>query len=111
MNDLAAATEFWRWLLGADVIREVGDFGIHLGPPGRPAMRALQRVEEPKSGKNRMHLDMMADDIDTVAAEIEAPGGSWVAGLHEAPGGVLRWFVMTDPEGNEFCLSTPVPGI
>lgn len=47
VNDLAAATEFWKWMLGAEVIREVGDFGIHLGPP----------------------------------------------------------------EGNEFCLSTPIPGV
>ncbi len=74
-------------------------------------MLCLQRTDEPKVGKNRMHLDTVADDIDAVATEIRTRGGSCVSGPHEVGGGAFRWFVMADPDGNEFCLSTPVPGI
>ena len=109
--DLGASTEFWKWVLGAEVTREIDDWAVHLGPPEGPAVLALQRVEEPKTGKNRMHLDTITEDLDAVTAEIESRGGSRVAGPNEGRGGAVRWFVMADPEGNEFCVSTPIPGV
>ncbi|MFD7405579.1 VOC family protein [Streptomyces sp. NPDC059866] len=63
----------------------------------------FQRVAEPKSGKNRLHLDLhpaqgrRADEVErlrelgaSVLREVKEPGGEWV--------------VMQDPEGNEFCV-------
>jgi predicted enzyme related to lactoylglutathione lyase len=107
-NDVAVIREFWKWLLGAEIIMDMGERGAHLGPEGGPAQLCLQRVRAQPSGKNRMHLDVMADDLDGVVGEIPGRGGSVVSGPHVY--GTYRWFVMADPEDNEFCLSVPFPG-
>ena len=65
----------------------------------------LQRVPEPKVGKNRVHLDLHPADPQAHIALLESLGarrlGGWVDELL-AEG--LRWQVLTDPEGNEFCV-------
>jgi hypothetical protein len=72
----------------------------------------FQRVPEPKTAKNRVHLDLHAGGGPTVAldeqranvraavARLQALGASFVEEREEL--GVV-WAVMTDPEGNEFC--------
>jgi hypothetical protein len=52
-------------------------------------------VPEPKSGKNRIHLDVEAD-VDALVAR-----GATIVERHEG------WTVMADPEGNEFCAFAP----
>ena len=59
------------------------------------------KVPEPKTAKNRMHLDLMAP----IRSRGRPPGG---AGRHpdrrqEEYG--YTWTVMNDPEGNEFCVA------
>jgi hypothetical protein len=55
-------------------------------------------VPEAKTVKNRMHIDVVGRVEDLVAAG---------ASLVRAKGGDLRWDVMADPEGNEFCVFEP----
>ncbi|MFJ4471984.1 VOC family protein [Streptomyces sp. NPDC089424] len=63
----------------------------------------FQRVPEPKAGKNRLHLDLhpgdgrRADEVE----RLRGLGASTVREVREAGG---EWVVMTDPEGNEFCV-------
>ncbi len=59
---------------------------------------------EAKSGKNRLHLDLVVEDLDTVTAEVESWGGRWLepGRTRELEG--FQWRIMTDPEGNEFDL-------
>lgn len=73
------------------------------GPPGTPRV-LFQRVPEAKTVKNRMHLDVRVgdDDLETVRAALEARGATY---LHTASQGPHSWITMTDPEGNEFCVS------
>ena len=73
------------------------------GPPGTPRV-LFQRVPEAKTVKNRMHLDVRIgdDDLETVRAALEARGATY---LHTASQGPHSWITMTDPEGNEFCVS------
>jgi Glyoxalase-like domain len=52
----------------------------------------FNRVPEPKTVKNRVHIDLYGDVDDLVAR------GATVIEPHE------RWTVMADPEGNEFCV-------
>jgi predicted enzyme related to lactoylglutathione lyase len=63
----------------------------------------LQQVSEPKSVKNRMHFDIAVADLDEEAHRLEALGARCVSekmiGTEDA-----TWFVMADPEGNEFCI-------
>jgi len=66
------------------------------GPTGAPRIY-FQLVPEPKQVKNRVHLDVQGDDHEAEAARIVEAGAR-----------VLRTFddhiIMSDPEGNEFCL-------
>jgi predicted enzyme related to lactoylglutathione lyase len=66
----------------------------------------FQKVPEPKSTKNRVHLDLIVGDaIEEEAARFTGLGARR---LSETPigGDDCRWIVMADPEGNELCLCT-----
>jgi hypothetical protein len=52
-------------------------------------------VPEPKTVKNRIHLDVTTADVSTLLA-----AGAVV--LRE-PDDEVRWHVLADPDGNEFC--------
>ncbi|WP_026877832.1 VOC family protein [Jiangella gansuensis] len=60
----------------------------------------FQQVPEPKTTKNRIHLDIEAVDRDTEVRRLEALGAT----VHRR---LERWTVMLDPEGNEFCVASP----
>ncbi|MBY4127799.1 VOC family protein [Rhodococcus fascians] len=63
----------------------------------------FQAVAEPKTVKNRLHLDVrVGDEREAVAAQLEQRGASI---LHRGNQGRSSWITMTDPEGNEFCVS------
>ena len=59
----------------------------------------FQRVPEPKQLKNRVHLDLRADDVEGELDRLVALGAR---PLQDQPNGDL--VVLVDPEGNEFCL-------
>ena len=63
----------------------------------------FQRVPEPKTVKNRLHLDLHAgaERRAEEVARLEGLGAAVLRHVKE-PGG--EWVVMTDPEGNEFCV-------
>ncbi|MFF3845338.1 VOC family protein [Streptomyces sp. NPDC002328] len=63
----------------------------------------FQRVPEAKTVKNRLHLDLHAgpDRREAEVQRLTALGASVLREVRE-PGG--HWVVMTDPEGNEFCV-------
>ncbi|MGB2722896.1 MAG: VOC family protein [Rhodococcus sp. (in: high G+C Gram-positive bacteria)] len=70
--------------------------------PGSPRV-LFQSIAEPKSVKNRLHLDIrVGDERETVVAQLEERGASV---LHRGHQGPSIWITMTDPEGNEFCVS------
>lgn len=62
----------------------------------------FQRVPETKQLKNRVHLDLRADDVDREVTRLIALGASV---LTDQP--VADLVAMRDPEGNEFCLLPP----
>jgi len=70
---------------------------------GEPPKLLLQRVPEERVGKNRMHLDIEVPDIESLASRLLELGASRVSQGIEAEHG-SHWIVMTDPEGNEFCV-------
>ena len=81
-------------------------------PDGDGPRILIQKVPEPKTAKNRCHLDIVVTDRSMESAErkaaIEAEAERLVAlgatrgeSFDEAIG---TWTVMHDPEGNEFCL-------
>jgi len=71
--------------------------------PERPRL-LFQLVPEGKTVKNRMHLDVRVGDEDRQAVS-DALVERGASVLHHAEQGPYRWITMTDPEGNEFCLT------
>jgi hypothetical protein len=63
----------------------------------------FQRVPEAKTVKNRLHLDLHVgpEQRAAEAARLEALGARVVREVKEPAG---QWLLITDPEGNEFCL-------
>ena len=110
--DPRALAGFWCEALG---YREAGDLGTFLvlapeqGDEGPVVI--LQRVPEPRNGKNRVHLDLHPPDADAHVARLEGLGarrvGDPVTELEATLG--VRWQRMADPEGNEFCVVTDPP--
>ncbi len=100
--DMERAREFWSEVLGAAVAMELPGF-LWFAPQHEGGISvALQQVDEPTPGRNRVHLDTGVSDIPAAIARIEALGGTHLED-HELGG--FNWTVMADPEGNEFCIA------
>ena len=79
--------------------------GAAIRHPDGTAPRVLfQRVPEPKTGKNRVHLDVRVGP-ENVDAEVARLAGRGATVLHHGQQGPYRWVTMADPEGNELCLT------
>ncbi|WP_433536960.1 VOC family protein [Micromonospora sp. CA-249363] len=105
VEDLDAMVAFWSAALGYEV--EQGDDGsAKLWPPGGPSAAApsiwLQGSGTAKRGKNRVHLDLVAD-VDP-QAEVRRLVGLGARPVDVGQTGDERFTVLADPEGNEFCV-------
>jgi predicted enzyme related to lactoylglutathione lyase len=95
--------EFWAPALGYVNLGTAGAYVV-LFPDGGPGPKLLlQRVDEPKAGKNRMHFDIEVADIQAEADRLVALGAVQVSEAPYREHG-STWLLMTDPEGNEFCV-------
>jgi Glyoxalase-like domain len=74
-----------------------------VGPDGQPNLLFVT-VPEPKTVKNRVHLDLQPTDRsrDEEVDRLLALGATLVAD-HRRPDGT-GWAVLSDPEGNELCV-------
>lgn len=73
-------------------------------PDGIGPRLYFQQVPEPKSVKNRWHLDLRIGE-ERRAAEIERLIGLGATRLWDGRQGPQTWVTMADPEQNEFCVS------
>ena len=64
----------------------------------------FQLVPEPKTVKNRVHLDVRVgpENVETEVARLTAPRRHGAAPRAAGP---HRWVTMADPEGNELCIT------
>ncbi len=94
---------FWSEVLGY-AIGYQDDDEVRLDPLDEPFRVWLVRVPEPKTVKNRVHVDvnlatgMGLEQLVQLGAKVLHPFGS-------IPG--ASWAVLADPEGNEFCAFPP----
>ena len=109
---------FWAPALGYVV--EPGyddpDGASIIDPEGKGPAISFLRVPEPKTAKNRVHIDIRVAGersrdmakreqlIRAKVAELEGAGASFVR-EESYDGEHLGHIVMLDPEGNEFCVA------
>jgi uncharacterized protein YndB with AHSA1/START domain len=98
--DSARLADFWAEVTGfvKDASGE-GWAGLH-DRRGTGARLLFLQVPEPKTVKNRVHLDLYAADKGAEAERLIGLGATRLQTFTEGKG----WIVMADPEGNEFCL-------
>ncbi|GAB2783569.1 VOC family protein [Amycolatopsis magusensis] len=96
--------EFWTEALGSEVVVDHGGEYLLLTPASPDGvMIGLQRVEQPRDGKSRVHLDLRTEDRAAEVKRLVALGAKEVE-EHHIPG--LAWTVLTDPEDNVFCVGS-----
>ena len=104
-----ALGRWWAEALGWDAWDEPDGFCVT--PPrgsGETELVFLQ-VPQHKAVKNRIHLDFRPDDQAAEVARFESLGATRVdVGQEGNPD--VTWFVLADPEGNEFCILRPEIG-
>jgi len=128
----AAVAEFWAAALGYVVqppppgydswpafLRELGvpedqweSRSAVVDPEGSGPRIYIQQVPEPKTVKNRVHLDVQVgagvepgERQGVVAREVERLTQLGASHLRTYDEMGEHWVVMADPEGNEFCVS------
>lgn len=101
--DPGTLAAFWSGMLGGEPV-ERDDAWWYILPPGWTQL-SFQKVPEPKSVKNRVHLDVRVDDIEAATAQAEVLGARRVGAVHHDTAGSFQ--VLLDPEGNEWCVVRP----
>jgi predicted enzyme related to lactoylglutathione lyase len=95
--------DFWCAVLGWRVVEEDASV-VSIAPADGcwPTIDVLA-VPEPKTVKNRLHLDLRADGVPT-AQELDRLLALGARRVDVGQGPDVSWVVLGDPEGNEFCL-------
>jgi Glyoxalase-like domain len=95
--------QWWAEVLDYRIIDEEDEIVEIAGPPGSGPTIVFLRVPEPKSVKNRLHIDLNPTDREH-AAELERLQALGAERAEVGQGEDVSWVVLRDPEGNEFCL-------
>jgi len=66
----------------------------------------LQRTDDAKQHKNRLHLDLRTAALDSEVKRIAGLGASLLTD-HPVIEHRWRWYILADPDGNEFCVLQP----
>jgi len=92
---------FWASVLEVDIAKTRDDAFAAIGPLPNGQHLLFLNVPEAKTAKNRVHLDLHTADHK---AEVERVVGLGATRQDEVSEVGLVWTVLTDPEGNEFCI-------
>lgn len=106
-SDPGKLAEFWRDALGYRLYYSGAEYAVLVPEDGTASPLVLQQVPEPKTGKNRVHVDIVVDDVEPEVERLEALGARR---LHDGLRSFAQaqWVTMADPENNEFCVCTGV---
>lgn len=98
--------EWWKEALGLDTVFEDDD---EYAVSGKGRLNShwnilFYRAPDDKKVKNRLHLDLIPDsDQAAEVARLESMGATR-ADIGQSD---VTWVVMSDPDGNEFCILSP----
>jgi predicted enzyme related to lactoylglutathione lyase len=103
--DAEALAVFWTAALGVERGPYTAPYLRLTHPEGRWPDLLLQEVPEPKTGKNRMHFDLLVPEVEADVERLVALGATVLTPAHDDEG--FRLAVLADPQGNEFCVVRP----
>lgn len=92
---------WWAEQLGTEVVQDHDGWFVVV--PAPPVLMAFQKVEDPTPGKNKIHLDLTAEDLDAEVDRLVAAGATLVGRRGDAS---FAWATMTDPDGNQFDVAS-----
>ena len=102
-HDPLALGRWWAQALGWVFVGDDPDeVEIRPAPDTMPGL-LFAPVTEPKTVKNRLHLDFRPVDRDAEVERFLSLGATRV----DVGQGDVPWVVLADPEGNEFCVLGP----
>jgi Glyoxalase-like domain len=108
-TDPRRVAEFWGEVLDYQVYapnEAGGEVELH-DPSGAGPSLGFMKVPEGKIVKNRVHLDLTPDQpLEDEVARLEGLGATFVYTMEDPEGfeNPMRWTVLRDVEGNEFCV-------
>ncbi len=97
---------FWSEALGWPLVWDQDDETAIRAPDGAGQFITFGPPLPPKTGKNRLHLDVAPSKDGDQQAEVERLISLGATRVDIGQGDV-GWVVMADPDGNEFCVLTP----
>jgi predicted enzyme related to lactoylglutathione lyase len=99
-EDPARLARWWAEALGYQIVHEEpGEVEIRRNPETLPGL-LFGVSPEPKTAKNRLHVDLRPDDQESEVERLVDMGARPVdIGQRD-----VSWVVLADPEGNEFCV-------
>jgi predicted enzyme related to lactoylglutathione lyase len=102
--DADKAVDFWCAALGYRRFGSAGQYRSALPAEGGVGPKLIfQAVSELKTSKNRLHIDILASDIELEAKRLCELGAVRIEDEPVSEHG-MQWIVMRDIEGNEFCV-------
>jgi catechol-2,3-dioxygenase len=104
-TDAEALGRFWADVLGWAIVKR-GGYGVTIAAEGTLEIDFRTVPDGAKPAKNRLHLDLkplrrsQADELDRLL-------GLGARRVDVGQRTDSSWYVLADPEGNEFCLCVP----
>ncbi|WP_049579067.1 VOC family protein [Nocardiopsis sp. SBT366] len=102
--DPLALARFWAFVIGGDVEARSDGWVVLHGAEGQPRL-SFQPTPEAKARPNRVHADVVVDDLSASVRSVVGHGATPVGEVVTDEEGSFQ--VLRDPEGNEFCLVKP----
>jgi predicted enzyme related to lactoylglutathione lyase len=110
VSDLERSAEFWSQVLGyGPAVRASATYLSLIPGDGRGCEVLLQRTDDRKVGKNRLHLDLRTPDLSAEVSRVRGLGATLVTEEPIVEDG-WTWHLLADPDGNEFCVLQPPAG-
>jgi predicted enzyme related to lactoylglutathione lyase len=100
--DAESLAAWWAAQLGAETLETNEGWYVTLGGDGMPVRLSFQKVDDPTPGRNKLHLDLLTEDLDAETVRLVEAGATEV---EQRSIGDFRWVTLADPDGNEFCVA------
>lgn len=105
-RDPVRLAHWWAEVLGYEVMFESQSEAVIAADRHTYPGLVFVPVPEEKTVKNRLHIDLNPDDQAAEVERLIGLGATRVEVGQSAADPPVRWVVLADPEGNEFCVLT-----